>query len=65
MPTMTVPWWTSWAVPLSATASASLKALLTRHTYSDFASTFVRRFAKSFLQSHNNPAPYCQQVFDP
>ena len=41
------------------------KALLTRHAYSDFASAFVRRFAKSFLQSHKNPAPYCQQVFDP
>ena len=40
-----------------------LKALLTQTAYSDFASAFVRRFAKSFLQSHKNPAPYCQQVF--
>ena len=46
-------------------ALSFLKALLTRHAYSDFASAFVRRFAKSFLQSHKTPAPYCQQVFDP
>ena len=42
-----------------------LKSLSTQTAYSDFASTFVRRFAKSFLQSHKNPAPYCQQVFGP
>lgn len=42
-----------------------LKALLFRPGYSDFASAFVRCFAKSFLQSHKNPAPYCQQVFGP
>lgn len=33
--------------------------------YSAFASSFVRSFAVSFLQSHINPANYCQQVFDP
>ena len=42
-----------------------LKVLLTQTAYSDFASAFVRRFTKSFLQSHKNPAPYCQQVFGP
>ena len=33
--------------------------------YSEFASSFVRRFSFSFLQSHKNPACYCQQVFEP
>lgn len=42
-----------------------LKSLLTQPAYSDFASAFVRRFTKSFLQSHKNPALYCQQVFGP
>lgn len=42
-----------------------LKFLFMQTAYSDFASAFVRRFAKSFLQSHKNPAPYCQQVFGP
>ena len=42
-----------------------LKTLLTQTAYSDFASAFVRHFAKSFLQSHKNPVPYCQQVFAP
>ena len=42
-----------------------LKILLTQTDYSEFASAFVRRFAKSFLQSHKNPAHYCQQVFGP
>lgn len=42
-----------------------LKSLFTQTAYSDFASAFVRRFAKSFLQSHKDPAHYCQQVFDP
>ena len=42
-----------------------LRDLATEPAYSDFASAFVRRFAKSFLQSHRNPAPYCQQVFGP
>lgn len=44
---------------------AFLKALLMQTAYSDFSSAFVRRFARSFLQSHKNPAPYCQQVFGP
>ncbi len=42
-----------------------LKGLFKMSCYSDFASAFVRRFAVSFLQSHKNPAPYCQQVFGP
>lgn len=42
-----------------------LKALLIQTPYSDFASAFVRCFAKSFLQSHKNPASYCQQLFGP
>ena len=42
-----------------------LKSLMRLPAYSDFASAFVRLFAKSFLQSHKNPAPYCQQVFGP
>ena len=57
-----------WLGVLSSTetpALSFLKALSIRPAYSDFASAFVRRFAKSFLQSHKNPAPYCQQVFGP
>ena len=50
---------------METSAFPFLKALLTQTAYSDFASAFVRRFAKSFLQSHKNPAPYCQQVFGP
>ena len=46
-------------------ALSFLKTLSVQPAYSDFASDFVRRFAKSFLQSHRNPAPYCQQVFGP
>ena len=52
-------------IPYSGYGLSFLKALLTQTSYSDFASAFVRRFAKSFLQSHKNPAPYCQQVFGP
>ncbi len=46
-------------------ALSFLNALLTWPAYSDFSSAFVRRFSKSFLQSHRNPASYCQQVFGP
>lgn len=42
-----------------------LKGLFRMPGYSDFASAFVRRFCVSFLQSHKNPATYCQQVFCP
>ncbi|WP_304429157.1 DUF6431 domain-containing protein [uncultured Acetatifactor sp.] len=50
---------------MEASGLSFLKALLTQTAYSVFASAFVRRFTKSFLQSHKNPAPYCQQVFTP
>ena len=50
---------------MEASSLSFLKALLMQAAYSDFASAFVRRFTKSFLQSHKNPAPYCQQVFGP
>ena len=50
---------------MEASSLSFLKALLTQAAYSVFASAFVRRFSKSFLQSHKNPAPYCQQVFGP
>ncbi|WP_251209812.1 DUF6431 domain-containing protein [Acetatifactor aquisgranensis] len=50
---------------MEASGLSFLKSLLTQPAYSDFASAFVRRFTKSFLQSHKNPAPYCQQVFGP
>ena len=50
---------------MEASGLSFLKGLLTQTAYSDFASAFVRRFTKSFLQSHKNPAPYCQQVFGP
>ncbi len=36
-----------------------------KNNYSDFSSEFVRKFGNSFMQSHKNPANYCQQVFDP
>ena len=42
-----------------------LKELLKMPGYSDFSCAFVRCFAVSFLQSHKNPADYCQQIFDP
>ncbi|MEY8327626.1 hypothetical protein AALB47_27665 [Lachnospiraceae bacterium 54-11] len=50
---------------MDASGLSFLKSLLTQPAYSDFASAFVRRFTKSFLQSHKNPALYCQQVFGP
>ncbi len=50
---------------MEASSLSFLKALLTQAAYSVSASAFVRRFTKSFLQSHKNPAPYCQQVFGP
>lgn len=57
-----------WLGALSSMEVSSLsflKTLVSQPSYSDFASAFVRRFAKSFLQSHKNPASYCQQVFGP
>jgi len=57
--------WLGLLASLETSSLSFLKSLLTWPAYSDFASSFVRRFAKSFLQSHKNPAPYCQQVFGP
>ena len=57
--------WLGLLASLETSGLSFLKSLLTWPAYSDFASSFVRRFAKSFLQSHKNPAPYCQQVFGP
>ncbi len=39
-----------------------LKSLAARPAYSDFASAFVRCFAKSFLQSHRDQADYRRQA---
>ena len=57
--------WLGLLASLETSGLAFLKSLFTAPGYSDFASAFVLRFAKSFLQSHKNPAPYCQQVFGP
>ena len=57
--------WLGLIASLETSSLSFLKSLLTVHGYSGFASAFVRRFAKSFLQSHKNPAHYCQQVFGP
>lgn len=56
-----------WLGVLSSMETSSLSFLkfLVTSSYSRFASSFTCRFGKSFLQSHKNPAPYCQQVFDP
>lgn len=57
--------WLGVLASAETSGSSFLKALFRRPAYSDFASAFVRRFAVSFLQSHKNPAPYCQQVSGP
>jgi len=57
--------WLGVLASLEASSLSFMKSLLLHPCYSDFASAFVRRFAKSFLQSHKNPALYCQQVFGP
>ncbi len=57
--------WLGLLASLETSSLSFLKTLLSEPAYSDFASAFVRRFAFSFLQSHKNPAPYCQQAFDP
>lgn len=57
-----------WMGILSSTETSGLfflKSLFRMSSYSVFAAGFVRRFAVSFLQSHKNPAPYCQQHFGP
>ena len=47
------------------TGSLSFLKHLVSTSFSSFSSAFIRRFSFSFLQSHRNPAGYCQQVFDP
>ena len=42
-----------------------MKQLTEETDYSDFSAAFTCKFAFSFLQSHRNPADYCQQVFSP
>ena len=56
-----------WLGLLSSIETSSLSFLnsLVSSSYSAFSCSFTRRFGKSFLQAHKNPAPYCQQVFDP
>ena len=44
---------------------AFLDRIAGRADYSEFSAGFIRKFAFSFLQSHRNPADYCQQVFSP
>lgn len=57
--------WLGLLTSLETTNLSFMKSLLVNPCYSDFASAFVRRFTKSFLQSHKNHALYCQQVFGP
>ncbi len=57
--------WLGWLCS-SETDDCAFMEHITRQTdYSDFSSAFIRRSAMSFLQSHKNPADYCQQVFAP
>ena len=54
------------ALPSMETSDLSfMKGIITGSCCSDFTPAFVRRFAVSFLQSHKNPAQYCQQAFVP
>ena len=57
--------WLGTLASIETSNLAFLKLLIRMPAYSAFASEFVRRFRISFLQSHQNPASYCQQVFDP
>ena len=57
--------WLGMLPSMETSGRSFLKELFQMDGYSDFASSFVRRFCVSFLQSHKNPAPYCQQVFGP
>lgn len=57
-----------WMGALSSMKTSDLsfmKGIIKDSCCSDFTSEFVRRFAVSFLQSHKNPAQYCQQAFVP
>lgn len=57
--------WLGALVSMETSSLSFLKQLIRMPAYSVFASEFVRRFRTSFLQSHQNPASYCQQVFAP
>ena len=57
--------WMGLLSSLETSGLSFLNTLFRMPSYSVFASRFVRRFAVSFLQSHRNPASYCQQVFGP
>jgi len=55
--------WLGLLSSMGTSSRAFLLSLVRMGSYSEFASAFVRRFTRSFLQSHRNPAGYCQQVF--
>lgn len=57
--------WLGMLLSMETSDRSFLCSLVRMPRYSDFAAGFVRRFSKSFLQSHKNPAAYCQQVFSP
>lgn len=50
---------------METTDRSFMKGILSDPCCSDLTSEFVRRFSVSFLQSHKNPAHYCQQAFVP
>lgn len=55
--------WLGLLASMETSSRAFLLSLVRMGRYSDFASAFARRFTTSFLQSHRNPAGYCQQAF--
>ena len=50
---------------LETTSRSFLKALTTMESLSEFTAAFISTYAHSFLQSHRNPADYCQKAFSP
>lgn len=50
---------------MDSTDSDFILTLVLQKAYSDFSAGFFDRFSFSFLQSHKNPALYCQQDFAP
>lgn len=57
--------WLGLLTSAETTDGAFLKTLAGMPSFSSFTSAFIRLTAHSFLQSHRNPADYCQQVFSP
>lgn len=57
--------WLGTLASMETSGLSFLKHLIRMPAYSIFASEFVCRFRTSFLQCHQNPAHYCQRVFDP